>query len=215
MKSVSLSGSLRENVGKKDAKKNRREGNVLCVLYGGKDQVHFAMKELEFNKIIFTTEVYLVTLNIAKQEYQAILQDVQFHPVTDKVLHADFLLVAPGKPIIIGLPVHFEGNVPGVVAGGRLIKKMRKVTVKGLIEDMPDFIMVDMSEMQIGDNIKVKDLQTEKFACLDHENQVVVMVKTARGVDEDLEEEEDEEGEEGAEGAESAEGTEEKAPAKK
>jgi len=209
MKSVSLSGSLRENVGKKDAKKNRREGNVLCVLYGGKEQVHFAMKELDFDRIIFTSEVYLVTLNIAGQEYQAILQDVQFHPVTDKVLHADFLLVTLEKPIIIGLPVHFEGNVPGVVAGGRLIIKMRKVVVKGLIEDMPDFIKVDMSEMQIGDNIKIKDLETEKYACLDHENQVVVMVKTARGIEED--EEEEEEGEEGEEGAEGAEGTEDKA----
>ena len=207
MKTASLSGSLRENVGKKDAKKQRREGKVPCVLYGGKDQIHFAANELEFGKLIFTADVYLVNLTLDGKEHQCILQDVQFHPVTDKVLHADFLLAVPGKPIIFGLPVHFEGNVPGVVAGGRLIKKMRKVVVKGLIEDMPDFIMVDMSEMQIGDNIKVKDLQTDKFACLDHENQVVVMVKTARGVEElDEEEDEDEEGEGEGEG-EGVEGT--------
>ncbi len=204
MKTVSLSGALRADVGKKDAKKHRREGKVPCVLYGGKEQVHFVIKDLDFDKLIFTTDVYLVTIDIDGKEQQAILQDVQFHPVTDKVLHADFLEVVMEKPIVIGVPVQFEGNVPGVMAGGRLIKKMRKVIMKGLINDMPDYIMVDMSGLNIGDTVKIKDLNIGKLEPLQNENNVVVMVKTARGVDEDLEEEEEEgeegEGEEGEEG---------------
>jgi large subunit ribosomal protein L25 len=202
MKTVSLSGSLRESVGKKDAKKHRREGNVPCVLYGGEEQVHFVVNDLEFQKLIFTTDVYLINLEVAGNTYRAILQDVQFHPVTDKVLHADFLLAKKGKPVIIGLPVRFEGNVPGVMAGGRLIKKMSKVLVKGQVDDMPDFIMVDMSELHIGDSVKIKDLEIDKVEFLDNTNTVVVMVKTARGAEELEEEEEDEEGEEGEEGAE-------------
>lgn len=205
MKKVSLSGALRAHVGKTDAKKNRREGKIPCVLYGGKEQVAFTLKNLEFEKLIFTPDVYLLNLDIDGTSYKAILQDVQFHPVTDKVLHADFLEIKDDKPIIIGLPVHFFGNVPGVIAGGRLIKKMRKVIVKGLVKDMPDFIEVDMSHMNIGDNIKIKDLKIENLQFLDHENAVVVLVKTARGVEELEGEEEEEEGEEGEEGAEGGE----------
>jgi large subunit ribosomal protein L25 len=204
MKTVSLSGAPRAHVGKKDAKKHRKEGKIPCVLYGGKEQVHFVVKDLDFEKLIFTTDVYKVTLDVDGKEYNAILQDVQYHPVTDKVLHADFLLIDKKKPIIVGLPVTFTGDVPGVIAGGRLIKKMRKIVVKGLIDDMPDFIEVDMSKLHIGDSIKIKDLDINKLDCLDNPTSVVVMVKTARGI---LDLEEEEEGEEGeAEGGEAAEG---------
>jgi large subunit ribosomal protein L25 len=174
------------------------------VLYGGKEQVPFVLKELDFDKLIFTPEVFLINLDIDGKSYVAILQDVQYHPVTDKVLHADFLEVNESKPIIIGLPVEFYGNVPGVIAGGRLIKKMRKLIVKGLINDMPDKIEVDMSNMHIGDNIKVSDLAEDKLQFLDHPSAVVVLVKTARAII-DIEDEEEEEGEEGAEGAEGTE----------
>lgn len=205
MKTVSLSGSLRENVGKKDAKKHRREGKIPCVLYGGKEQVPFVLKELDFDKLIFTPEIFLLNLEVDGKTYMAILQDVQYHPVTDKVLHADFLEVTESKPIIIGLPVEFFGNVPGVIAGGRLIKKMRKVIVKGLINDMPDQIKVDMSKLNIGDNIKISDLAIDKLEFLDHASAVVVLVKTARALIDLEDEEEDEEGEEGVEGAEGGE----------
>ncbi|MEJ2593912.1 MAG: 50S ribosomal protein L25/general stress protein Ctc [bacterium] len=202
MKTVSLSGVLRAHVGKKDAKQHRKEGRVPCVLYGGKEQVHFAIKELDFDKIIFSSDVYLVKIDLDGKKTQAILQDVQFHPVTDKVLHADFLEVSMDKPITIGIPVQFEGNAPGVMAGGRLIKKLRKVIVKGLVEDMPDYLMVNMSELKIGDNIKVSDLELGKLEPIMDPNTVIVLVKTARGILEDeLEEEEEEEGEEGEEGA--------------
>jgi len=210
MKTVSLSGALRAHVGKKDAKKQRREGLIPSVLYGGKEQVHFTLKTRDFEHLIFTPEVYLINLNIDGKEYQAILQDVQYHPVTDKVLHADFLEIIPGKPITVRLPLHFVGNVPGVIAGGRLVKKLRKILVKGLVDDMPDFIEIDMSHLNIGDNITVKQLQVEKLTFLENPNSVIVGVKTARGTALDLEEEEEgegaEEGEEGAEGEKSSEG---------
>jgi len=217
MKKVSLSGSLRESVGKKDAKKHRKEGKIPCVMYGGKEQIAFVLNEQEFNKLIFTPEVYLLNINLDGEEHLAILQDVQYHPVTDKVLHADFLEVKEKKPITIKLPVEFFGNVPGVIAGGRLIKKMRKVIVRGLASEMPDAIKVDMSGLNIGDNIKIKDLIAENLSFLDHENAVVVLVKTARGIEEieGEEEEEEGEGEEGAEGAESKEGAEGGASAEK
>ena len=113
MKKVSMSGSLRENVGKKDAKKHRREGNIPCVIYGGEKQIHFVTNEIKFDKVIFTPEVYLITIEIDGKEYLTILQDVQYHPVTDKVLHADFLELADGKTISIGIPVRLTGSAAG------------------------------------------------------------------------------------------------------
>ncbi len=206
MKTVSLSGALRAHVGKKDAKKQRREGLIPCVLYGGKEQVHFTLKKRDFDHLIFTPEVYLINLNIDGKEYKAILQDVQYHPVTDKVLHADFMEIIQGKPITVKLPVRFVGNVPGVIAGGRLVKKLRKILVKGLAEDMPDFIEIDMSHLNIGDNIAVKQLTVDKLTFLENPNSVIVGVKTARGIA-DLElEEEEEEGEGAEEGGEKTEG---------
>jgi large subunit ribosomal protein L25 len=208
MKQVSLSGSLRENVGKKDAKKHRKEGNVPCVLYGGKEQTHFIVTELGFKKLVFTPDVFIVNLNIDGTEYKGILQDVQYHPVTDRVLHADFLEVVPNKPLIVGLPLTFEGTSPGVIRGGKMIKKMQKIRVKGLIEDMPDYILVDISKLEIGGSVKIKDIELDKLSTLDPPNSVIVRVKTARAVEEveGVDEEEGEEGE-GEEGA--AEGGEE------
>ncbi len=199
MKQVSLSGSLRESVGKKDAKKHRREGNVPCVLYGGNEQIHFTVPVLNFGKLIFTPEVYEVKLNIDGTEYSAVLQDVQYHPVTDKVLHADFLEVIPGKPLIVGLPIQFEGTSPGVIRGGKMIKKMYKIRVKGLIEDMPDYIVVDISPLEIGGSVKIRDIELDKLSLLDPPNSVIVRVKMARAVEEVVGVEEEEEGEEGAE----------------
>jgi len=207
MKTVSMSGSPRENVGKKDAKKNRREGKIPCVLYGGKDQVHFTIPEREFSKIIFTPEVYILKIDINGKEYQAILQDVQYHPVTDVVLHADFLLITPGKPVIIGIPITLTGTAPGVIKGGKLRKKLRKLIVKGLVEDLPEVIEISVSKLDLNEGVKVKDLSFDKLELMDHPNSEIVGVKTARGAGMDEPEEEEEEGAEGetAEG-ETAEG---------
>ncbi len=200
MKKVSLSGSLRENVGKKDAKKSRKMGNVPCVMYGGKEQIHFEIDSFAFGKIIFTPETYLVELNIDGKVYNALLQDVQYHPVSDSALHADFLEVIPGKPIITALPIRITGNSPGVIAGGKLQQKLRKMKVRGVVEDLPEEIVVNISKLKIGESIKVKAVTTENVEFLDIPNAVVVMVKTARGGAAALADDEaEEEGEETAE----------------
>jgi large subunit ribosomal protein L25 len=186
MKSVSLSGSRRENVGKKDAKKHRREGNIPCVIYGGKEQGHFLVNEKAFSKLLFTPEVSLVKLDLDGQVVDAIIQDVQYHPVTDHVLHVDFLQIMPDKPVIIAVPVKESGIPAGVLKGGRLIKKARKVKVKALAEDLPDFISVDISGLDIGDSIKVSDLKADKVLFLDPPTDVIIGVRTARAVVEEV-----------------------------
>ncbi|MCD4683398.1 MAG: 50S ribosomal protein L25/general stress protein Ctc [Bacteroidales bacterium] len=209
MKTVSMSGALRAHVGKKDAKKHRKEGKVPCVLYGGKEQIHFTIEEKAFAKILFTPEIYILKLNIDGKEYDAILQDIQYHPVSDKVLHADFLELIPEKPFIIGIPLILKGTAPGVIGGGKLHKKLRKLTVKGLADDIPEDITIDIGKMEIGDSVQVKDLKIDNIELLDIQNSVVVSVKTSRiaaGMEEGVVEEEVvEEGVEVAEGEEGAE----------
>lgn len=202
MKKVSLSGSLRENVGKKDAKKERKMGNVPCVLYGGKEQIHFSVDSFSFGKIIFTPETFLVELNIDGKMYQSLLQDVQYHPVSDSALHADFLQVIEGKTIISALPIRIEGNSPGVIAGGKLQQKIRKLKVKGLITNLPEEIKIDISKLKIGDSIKVKAIKVENLELLDNPNAVVVMVKAGRGAGTAAEGEEEEGAEATTEAAE-------------
>jgi len=197
MKTVSISGSLRESVGKKDAKKNRKLGKIPCVTYGGKEQIHFTVDEIDFSKLIFTPEVFIINIEINGNEYTTILQDVQYHPVTDKVLHVDFLEVIPGHPIIIGIPVILEGSSQGVLKGGEFIQKLRKLKVKALPRHLPDNIVIDISDLDIGDNIRIKDIKQEDLEFLDIQNAIVVGVITARGIEEEEEEAEGEgEGEE-------------------
>lgn len=208
MKRVSISGSLRENVGKKDAKAARRNGNVVCVLYGGKEQKHFTVPEVKFDKLIYTPDVFIVDVELEGTVYPTIIQDLQFHPVTDKTLHADFLEIIDGKPITVSLPVKITGVAPGVMKGGILNRKLRNIAVRGLVQDMPDYIVVDISALQIGDTIKIKDLKLDNLVPQANPGALVVSVKTARGAvvgDEDEEDEEGEEGEGGDAPAEAAE----------
>jgi large subunit ribosomal protein L25 len=208
MKTVSLSGSLRENVGKKDAKKHRKLGKVPCVLYGGKEQTHFLAEEKDFKDIIFTPEVATIKLNIDGKEINAVLQDVQYHPVTDRILHVDFLEIFEGKKVSVAIPVILEGTAPGVMLGGKLRLKIRKMLVNGLVEDLPDQVVIDINKLSIGDSVRVMDIKNDKLSFIDHANSIVVGVFTARIIEEEEEEEEveGEEGEEGEEGAEGAEG---------
>ncbi len=195
MKTVSLSGSLRENVGKKDAKKMRREEKVPCVIYGGKEQVHFVLPEKDFKKILFTPEAFNILITIDGKEYSTILQEVQYHPVSDRVMHADFMEIIAGKPITVSIPVQYEGTAPGIIKGGRLTTAMRKMRLKGLLENIPEVITLDISKLDIGNSIKVRDIHPENLQLLDIQGAVVVSVKTARGaqLDEEEGEEEDEE----------------------
>jgi len=205
MKTVSLSGSLRENVGKKDAKKHRKEGNVPCVMYGGKEQIHFVANDKLFRKLIFTPEVCIVTLDIAGNTYDTIIQEVQFHPVTDNILHIDFLQINPEKPVTIGVPVKIIGTAPGVLKGGKLILKSRKLKIQALQQFLPDDITVSIDPLDIGDSVKVKDLVQENIAFLDSPNTIVVTVRTARVL---VEEVPGAEGAAAVEGAAAAEGAE-------
>ena len=180
MKTVSLSGSLRENVGKKDAKKHRKEGNIPCVMYGGKEQVHFVASDKAFRKLIFTPEVYIFNLDIAGKTYNTIIQEIQYHPVTDNILHIDFLEIQPEKPVVIGVPVKVTGTAPGVLKGGKLILKTRKLKIMALLQYLPDEITVSIDPLDIGDSVKVKDLNVENITFMDPPNTVIIGVRTAR-----------------------------------
>lgn len=177
-----MSGSLRENVGKKDARRHRVQGLVPCVLYGGKEQMHFTLDEKAFGKLIFTPDSYLVNITLGGNTYRAILKDVQYHPVSDSVLHADFLEVMDGKPIVTSLPIAFTGTSKGVLRGGKLVKKLRKLKVKGMVQDIPDSIEIDITKLNIAQSILIRDMKHPKLRFLDPENSVIVAVKTARAV---------------------------------
>ena len=186
MKTVSLSGSLRENVGKKDAKMHRREFKVPCVLYGGEEQIHFVAEEKVLAKIMHSPIAYIYNITVGGQIHDCIVQDVQYHPVTDRMLHVDFMLVVPEKPVIIGIPIKVIGTAPGVLRGGRLIKKMRKLVIKALVQDLPDDLTVSLDGLEIGDSIKVSDMKFDKVTFLDPPSSVIVGVRTARAVVEEV-----------------------------
>lgn len=188
MKALKLSGSLRENVGKKDAKMLRKEGNVPCVLYGGEKQVHFVIAQKAFKDLIFTPNTYLVELSLAGKTYNAILQDVQYHPVSDSILHVDFIQISDDREVALSVPVLSIGTSKGVLKGGRLIKKYRKLKIKALPGNLPDFIEVDITALGINDSIKVSDLSRENLTFLDPPTSVVLMVKSARVAEADEDE---------------------------
>ncbi|HSV76764.1 MAG TPA: 50S ribosomal protein L25/general stress protein Ctc [Bacteroidales bacterium] len=180
MKTVSVSGSPRENVGKKDAKDLRRNGFVPCVLYGGKEQVSFFVSEKAFKDVVYTPEACLVSLNIKGKVFQAILQDIQYHPVDETILHADFLEIQKNKPVKIEIPVKLTGNSPGVIKGGKLQLKLRKLKVKGMADVLPDFIEVSISSLDIGHAFRVGQLTSDTLEFLDPPTSVIVIVKSTR-----------------------------------
>jgi len=183
MKTVSMSGLLRANVGKKDAKMNRASGRVPCVIYGGKEELHFTLNGKDLDTILFTPYTFLVDLDIEGKKFTATLQDVQYHPVTDTTLHADFLQVTPGKPIVVSLPLRIEGNSPGVLRGGKLIKKFRKLKLKGLAEHMPEVVTVNISKLEIEDTIRISDIKIPNIELMDVPSNLVVTVASTRAVE--------------------------------
>lgn len=182
MKSVTMSGSPRANVGKKDANGLRREGKVPCVLYGGPEQVAFAVEEKAFKDLVYTPDVHTVEIDLGGKKHNAVLKELQLHPVTDKILHADFLEIVSGKAVTMQLPVKFEGTAPGVRAGGKLLRKMRKISVRGPIEKMPDSITIDVSRLEIGGAVRVGDMNVEGLTFLDAPNVTIVTVRVTRNV---------------------------------
>ena len=199
MKSVSISAEKRVDLGKKEAKALRAAGKVPCVIYGGENIQHFAATEVAFNNLVYTPNVYAVAIDIEGNTVNALIKDIRFHPVTDRIIHVDFIELTPGKEVNTEIPVVINGNAIGVRNGGKLRKTLRKLSIRSTPENLPDAITLDISDMKIGDKIYVRDIDAEKFDILTSGNAVVVAVKTARNV---IEEEEEEEGAEGAEGTE-------------
>ena len=198
MNTVSLSGSPRVSVGKKGATSLRKEGRIPSVVYGGKDQIHFSILENEAKKLVFTPNVYLIELDIEGKRFKVILQESQIHPVTDRILHLDFLEISDDAPFKLSIPIKLEGFSKGVRNGGKLRQNFRKLRVFGLAKDMPDAVSIDITPIKIGDKIRVSDLSVSGLNFLDPKNAVVVGVQTARVIIE--EDEEEEEGTETVEG---------------
>ena len=200
MKSITITGSKRESVGKVSTKALRNAGKVPCVLYGGDKPLHFSADEVSFKKLVYTANVYTATIELEGAKYHAILQDIQFHPVSDKILHVDFYQLFDDKMVTMEIPVRLVGTSPGVINGGSLRFAMRKLSVRALPADLPDFINADISKLRIGHKLFVTALADEKFTILHPDNTVVVQVRTARSavLTEDEDEEEGEGGEEGA-----------------
>lgn len=181
MKTAQLSGSVRTNVGKKDAAAVRNAGLVPCVLYGTGEQTHFTVKQIDIDKIIFSPEVYHVELDIEGKKANAIVRDLQQHPTKDTILHVDFLQTTDTKAIKVGLPVRLTGSSRGVMAGGRLQQVFRRLNVVGVAKNLPDAITLDISKLRIGQAIRIKDIVLDGVEILDPANAVVVSVKMARG----------------------------------
>jgi large subunit ribosomal protein L25 len=180
MKSIFISGSTRSNVGKKETKALRNEGLVPCVLYGSGEQIHFSATEAAFKTLLFTPDVHTVELEISGKKATALLQDVQFDPMNDKLMHADFLAIKEGKPVTISIPVKAIGNSAGIRAGGKLSIKLRKLRVRAMLQDLPDAIEVDISALEIGQGIKVAQVNVPGVTFLDSPNIEVVGVGATR-----------------------------------
>jgi large subunit ribosomal protein L25 len=199
MKSLAISVKKRENVGKSNSKALRNQGKVPCVLYGGEKQVCFYAHENDLRKLVYTPDVFLIDLDVEGTKTSCILQDIQFHPVTDKILHIDFLEVFADKEVTVEIPVVLKGMAIGVRNGGNLLTRRNKIITRAIPGDLPDAIEIDISELQIGMFVYIKDLKSDKYSFLASDNSVVVGVKTARAAIEEevVEEVEGEEGEEG------------------
>lgn len=205
MKSASLSGSSRENVGKKAANSLRKSGQVPGVLYGDGNQIHFSVDEIKLSQLVVNPDAFAIDLDIDGSASKCIIQEVQFHPVTDRIVHIDLLKIIEGKPVKVNLPLISQGTAQGVVAGGRMVTLFRRVPVQGLFENLPDALTADVSALNIGDGLRVKDLNIQGCEILLNESVLLFACRRTRAamsLDTELE------GEEGLEGAEGEEGTE-------
>ena len=205
MKSITINGSQRESVGKKYSKALRNAGQIPCVLYGGDKPMHFSAPELAFSKLVYTPNAHTVVIALDNgNSFNAILQDIQFHPVSDKILHIDFYQVFEDKEVTMEIPVHLVGNSIGVRNGGVLRKNQRKLRIKALPGNLPDFLEADITPLKIGSKLYVTDFESDDYKIMHAETTVVCQVRTARAAI--VDEIEEEELEEGAEGEAAAEG---------
>lgn len=180
MKSITINGSQRESVGKVATKALRNAGKVPCVLYGGDKPVHFSADEKAFKNLVYTPNVYTAKIELDGQTYDAVLQDIQFHPVSDKILHIDFYQLFQDKEITMNIPVRLVGSSKGVMVGGALRHNLRKLRVKALPANLPDFIEADITELQIGNKLYVTELRNDNYTLLHPDNTVVAQVRMSR-----------------------------------
>tara|TARA_B100000900_G_scaffold301119_1_gene259711 strand:- start:277 stop:969 length:693 start_codon:yes stop_codon:yes gene_type:complete len=201
METIEIIGYKRANLGKKNSNKLREEGNVPCVVYGGDEQIHFHAPMILFRDLVYTPGANFVKLNIEGIEKDVILQDIQFHPVSEVILHADFLELQDNKKVKMDIPVKIIGDSPGVQQGGKILIRIRKLSVMAYPKNMPEFVEVDISELQLGKSIKVEDILKEQYEILNSPLVSIVSVNIPRvKIEIEEDEEEGEEGEEGAEG---------------
>jgi large subunit ribosomal protein L25 len=182
MKKIEIIGYNRANLGKQVSNQLRLDGNVPCVVYGGKEQVHFYSPMILFKDIVYTPEAHIIDVNIEGDVHTCVIQDVQFHPVSDIIMHADFLEVHEDKPVKIEIPVKFVGKAPGLIKGGKLIPKLRKIKIKALPDNLPDFIVVDISELDLGKSVKVKDVKAENFEILTNPLVTIATIEVPRAL---------------------------------
>lgn len=180
MKTIAISGSPRADVGKRDAKELRYEGMVPCVLYGGKEQLHFSVLASDLRPILYTPEALFIDLNLGVSHTKAIVQEAQFHPVTDQILHVDFLELDENKPVNMKIPVRLSGSSPGVKIGGKLVQKFKKLMVRGLPKDFTDFISINIDNLELGKSIRVSDLSLPNLQILNAKTDTVVSVASSR-----------------------------------
>jgi large subunit ribosomal protein L25 len=182
MKSLEIIGFKRANLGKSESKRLREESMVPCVLYGGEEQVHFYAPMILFRDLVYSPVVYEVDLNIEGTHHKAVMQAIQFHPVNEMLLHVDFLLMNDKKEIKIDIPVKFVGVSPGVLAGGKLVTKLRKLKVKALPANLPDFVEVNISDLELGKSVKVSKIKAENYTILTNPASPVATVTIPRAL---------------------------------
>lgn len=180
MKSITIEGSERESVGKSATKALRNAGMVPCVLYGGDQPVHFSAEEKAFKSLVYTPNAHTVAIALGKKSFNAVLQDIQVHPVSDKILHLDFYELHDDKEVTMEVPVKVTGVSPGVLLGGVLRLNSRKLKVKALPKDLPDFIEANISEMEMGNKMYVTAVASDNYKLLHPDNTVVAQVRISR-----------------------------------
>ena len=180
MKSITIQGTKRESVGKKSTKALRDAELVPCVVYGGGEPLNFSALEKAFKGLVYTPEAHTVSIEVDGQVIPAVLQDIQFHPITDKIIHADFYRLSDDKPVVMEVPVRVTGRSKGVVAGGVLRQTYRKLKVKAIPANLPDEIVVDITPLKIGNKFYVESLKNDKYSFMHPDNAVVVAVKMSR-----------------------------------
>ncbi len=199
MKSVEIKGNVRTDVGSKYAKAERKAGNVPCVVYGGEAPIHFSAPVLAFKGLIYTAEAKTAKITIGDTSVEAVIQDMQFHPVTDQLMHIDFIQLVEGKPVTMNIPVVLNGQARGVLNGGKLKTILRQLSIRAIPGQFPDSIDLDITELRIGKSIRVSDVTPSGYEILNAGTAVIVTVKKARGAVDDEDEDEESAAEEGAE----------------